>query len=538
MKSRFRFRGACALLFVLPLCALAQDSAKARIDALRAELEAMHKTDQAHRLQTTKVENEHGRNSSEMAALWATQMTSDQHNIKRLEEIIAEIGWPKRSAVGELAAQAAFLILQHSDIVYQKKYLSLAREAVAAGEMRASSLALLEDRVLLREGKQQIYGSQVTRNAVGQWEARDLADPDNVDKRRASVGLPPLAEYLERFAQRSGGTVADKKATQPGPDAPPLTQALFAATDDDRAAHAKLTATKPEGGEAGVQFQFACRDFCARFPDSPLYPVVRLLAVNRVAWLRGTELERLGDWRPGEAEHDPKLTRVQRATAAVERGVQDADRRNWTTRADWAPERFQAAVAVARKYADVPAVRDRLLGLALDVSPQVALPVLRELYPDDAIVAAGIKVVEAIGRPGEFQLTGINGEKMGAADFRGKVTALVFGSTSASFLGNTVAKLRDWVESESAQNFAVAWVSFDRERSDAESFAQSHPFLTAVHWDGLGWISPLAQQYRINRSPYYLLLDRQGVLRFRGLSPSGAIAEERIKTLLAEPRAN
>src|ERR1044071_4735716 len=78
----------------------AQQATPKRLAVLRTELEAMHETDQAQRQQMTKAGNEQGQNSPEMTALWAKQMASDQHNIKRLEEIITEIGWPKRSAGG------------------------------------------------------------------------------------------------------------------------------------------------------------------------------------------------------------------------------------------------------------------------------------------------------------------------------------------------------------------------------------------------------------------------------------------------------
>jgi hypothetical protein len=158
------------------------------------------------------VEREHGRDSPQLAELWRQQSASDARNIKRLEAIIAELGWPKRSVVGARAASAAFLILQHADISAQKKYLPLARAAAAENEMQPSSLALLEDRILLREGKKQIYGSQVQRNEAGEWDTLPLEDPANVDQRRASVGLPPLADYLAGFAQRSGGKVADRAA--------------------------------------------------------------------------------------------------------------------------------------------------------------------------------------------------------------------------------------------------------------------------------------------------------------------------------------
>jgi hypothetical protein len=185
------------------------------VAAARAELEAMHATDQPGRLQVIEAEKQHGRNSAPVRELWTKQSAIDQQNIGRLEAIVAAHGWPKRSVFGAKAASAAFLILQHADLGYQKKYLPMVREAAAANEMQRSSLALLEDRVRLREGKSQIYGSQVRRNAKDEWEPTDLEDPANVDARRATVGLQPLADYLEGFAKRSGGKVSPAFARPP-----------------------------------------------------------------------------------------------------------------------------------------------------------------------------------------------------------------------------------------------------------------------------------------------------------------------------------
>ena len=56
-------------------------------------------------------------------------------------------------------------------------------------------VAYLTDRVLLAEGKKQVYGTQVGED----YKPRSLEDEENVDKRKAAVGLPPLAEYLEEI---------------------------------------------------------------------------------------------------------------------------------------------------------------------------------------------------------------------------------------------------------------------------------------------------------------------------------------------------
>lgn len=213
MTERYLF-----LWVVLSLPLFAQDVLS--VDGARTALEAMLETDQAGRRQLIELEKKHGRDSDQVKAAWQSQAAIDGENLRRLEEIIARHGWPGRTQFGEKAASAAFLILQHSDLVSQKKYLPMVRAAAAAKEVRGSSLALLEDRILLREGGKQIYGSQVTRNAADEWEPRPIEDEANVDARRASVGLQPISEYLQSFATRSGGRVNPKwlkPAEAPGP---------------------------------------------------------------------------------------------------------------------------------------------------------------------------------------------------------------------------------------------------------------------------------------------------------------------------------
>ena len=89
------------------------------------------------------------------------------------------------------------MVLQHSDLKTQEKYLPLMRKAVTNGKAKPKHLALLEDRVALRQGKKQIYGSQISMNSqTNEAFIMPLEDPDNVDTRRGLVGLPPLADYV------------------------------------------------------------------------------------------------------------------------------------------------------------------------------------------------------------------------------------------------------------------------------------------------------------------------------------------------------
>src|SRR4051812_22987317 len=92
----------------------------------RAELEGMLETDQSLRLELIGLEKKHGRDAPEVKEAWAKQSAIDGHNIRRLEEVIAQHGWPGSTQFGRKAASAAFLVLQHSDIGFQKKCLPLA----------------------------------------------------------------------------------------------------------------------------------------------------------------------------------------------------------------------------------------------------------------------------------------------------------------------------------------------------------------------------------------------------------------------------
>ena len=98
---------------------------------------------------------------------------------------------------------AAFLILQHSELPTQEKYLTMFKEAAKSGEARKADAAMLEDRVLMRQGKKQIYGTQLQSNAEsnGKLFVFPIDDELHVDERRSGVGLPPLKEYLEHFGR-------------------------------------------------------------------------------------------------------------------------------------------------------------------------------------------------------------------------------------------------------------------------------------------------------------------------------------------------
>lgn len=74
-------------------------------------------------------------------------------------------------------------------------YLPMIRTAEKNGEILSSNLAILEDRICIRNGKKQIYGSQgFADKETGKNYIYPIIDLDNLDKRRKAMGLPLMEE--------------------------------------------------------------------------------------------------------------------------------------------------------------------------------------------------------------------------------------------------------------------------------------------------------------------------------------------------------
>lgn len=107
-----------------------------------------------------------------------------------------------------------WLVFQHTDNQSRKEYFLLLKEAKKNGDLKKKHIAFkafkegdaqplryakMRDRLLVEEGKEQLFGTQ--------WKFENskrlphpIKEPEYVDKRRAEIGLGPLSIYLkERF---------------------------------------------------------------------------------------------------------------------------------------------------------------------------------------------------------------------------------------------------------------------------------------------------------------------------------------------------
>lgn len=167
---------------------------------LQTELLTILDEDQKYRMQMNETQKKFGQDSKEMKDLWKITNQKDSINLLKVKKILDEKGWVSKDKVGAQANNALFLVIQHSDLETQKKYLPMMKEAVTKGNANPSSLALLIDRIEIREGRKQIYGSQIGTNPNTKTQyVLPLIDPDNVDKRRTDVGLGSISDYIKNW---------------------------------------------------------------------------------------------------------------------------------------------------------------------------------------------------------------------------------------------------------------------------------------------------------------------------------------------------
>lgn len=135
-----------------------------------------------------------------MDSLWKKIYYQDSINLIKVKNILDTYGWLGENIISKKGASTLFLVIQHSDSLTQVTYLPMLRKAVKKGNAAIQDLALLEDRILMTQGKEQLYGSQVKINEkTNQYEFYPIYDEKNVNRRRKKMKLNNLEEYAKFF---------------------------------------------------------------------------------------------------------------------------------------------------------------------------------------------------------------------------------------------------------------------------------------------------------------------------------------------------
>ena len=157
--------------------------------SLKNHLEEMLERDQAYRTQWILSRQLHHEETQYDIALRLRADSIDSLNQVEIRQILKEHGFPKKTEVGTSACEAAWIIIQHAPLDVQKEYLPMLEKAATEGNIQAALVAALHDRIDVREGRPQKYGTQ--RNSNGLCP---LLNEKMVNQWRKEVGLPPLDE--------------------------------------------------------------------------------------------------------------------------------------------------------------------------------------------------------------------------------------------------------------------------------------------------------------------------------------------------------
>jgi hypothetical protein len=83
----------------------------------------------------------------------------DSLNFGKIEQIFSKYGYPGKTLVGSPSNEVAWNIIQHSPQI--NKYISLIEKAANKKELPYPLYCKMLDRLLMEDGKEQIYGTQV-----------------------------------------------------------------------------------------------------------------------------------------------------------------------------------------------------------------------------------------------------------------------------------------------------------------------------------------------------------------------------------------
>lgn len=123
----------------------------------------------------------------------------DYQNQVKVVSLIEKCGWPERREVGAKAMNAVFLVLQHASAELRQKYFPMIKASAEKGDLPLRVVAMMEDRMLMENGKKQKYGTQLVSHNGGPMKLHPIEDPATLNERRAAMGMEPIEEYLKHF---------------------------------------------------------------------------------------------------------------------------------------------------------------------------------------------------------------------------------------------------------------------------------------------------------------------------------------------------
>jgi len=128
------------------------------------------------------------------------QQKMNVEHMTKLEDLMSSADWISSKKYGKTACEQALSIMKNASGERLEPHLDVILKAAENGEANPAQVAYVHDKVLMYQGKKQLYGTQIAFNEKkGINDVYPIQDEANVDKRRAEVGLEPLANALKKM---------------------------------------------------------------------------------------------------------------------------------------------------------------------------------------------------------------------------------------------------------------------------------------------------------------------------------------------------
>ncbi|MBL0327850.1 MAG: hypothetical protein IPP64_00180 [Bacteroidetes bacterium] len=135
-----------------------------------------------------------GEKKSTLDSLWTIQYKQDSISCEYITNLIHHNSmlFPSISEIGNTASRYAFLMLQHSSYDVRKKHYKTIKMAMENNHLEKKYFAMYLDRLLIDEGKKQLYGTQMQKNNEGELTLFPVKRKFNMNRRRSKLGLAKI----------------------------------------------------------------------------------------------------------------------------------------------------------------------------------------------------------------------------------------------------------------------------------------------------------------------------------------------------------
>jgi hypothetical protein len=203
------------LLSILLFCATTTIAQKHINFTLKRQLDSVMMEDQKYRglLTQLMVPAKQDSVAKSLGFTWGDAMTKysglqnglDSLNVVFIEKVFSQYGYPGKTLVDTPANESAWYIIQHSKKI--SEYIPIMKKAADQNELPYHLYAMMLDRDLMNQGKEQIYGTQggqkALKNGKGGYYIWPIHDVAHVNERRKKAGFNST---VEQNAARMGIT--------------------------------------------------------------------------------------------------------------------------------------------------------------------------------------------------------------------------------------------------------------------------------------------------------------------------------------------